>query len=163
MATAKGFQLLGLPTFNRPLLETEGRLGGIVLGLERVLEEMKPEAIPIEQIKTKAHCDAAVGQLISFKGRFRSRNAPRVKAGGIPEYHPTGNADKDHIIRKHFGKIELILPLDSFWYASQSSVGFYRGMGYQCVRGLARVHSSDDGKLIASPFWMALPGEPLYD
>jgi hypothetical protein len=163
MAIAKGFQLAGLPKFNRPLLDTEGRLGSIVMVLERVLQEMKPEAVPMDQIKTKAHCDAVVGRLISFKGRFRSRNAPRVKAGGVPEYHPTGNPEKDHVIHKQFGAIELVLPLDSFWYASQSSVGFYRGMGYVAVRGLARVHSIANGRIIASPFWMALPGEPLFD
>ncbi len=163
MAVAKGFQLANLPPFNRPLLETGGKIGSIVIGLERVLPAMRPEAIPMEQIKTKAHCEAVVGRLISFKGRFRSKNAPRIKANGLPEYHPTGDLEKDHVIRKQFGSIELILPLDSFWYASQSSVGFYRGTGYAAVRGIARVHSATDGRIIASPVWMALPGEPLFD
>jgi hypothetical protein len=163
MATAKGFQLIAVPSFNRPLLSSEGQLGGIVLVLEGVLERMKPEAIPIAHVKTREQCDAIVGRLISFKGRFRSKNAPRIRRGDIPEYHPTGDTSRDHVIRKQFGSVELILPLDSFWYASRSSIGFFRAIGYVSVHGIARVHRATDGCIFASPIWLALPNEPLFD
>jgi hypothetical protein len=137
MAKAKGFNVNNLPSSNRPLLESEGRLAAIVLTLEGVLERMKPEAIPITNIKNKNQCEAVVGKLVSFKGRFRSSKAPRIRDHGIPEYHPSGDINRDHVIKKTFGAIQLVLPLDSFWYASQSSVGFFRAQGHIGVHGIS--------------------------
>jgi hypothetical protein len=163
MLTLKGFSVAGLPASNRPLLESEGILASTVLTLESVLKAMMPQALPISHIKNIDQCAAAVGKLISFTGRFRSSNAPRLKNGIVPVYHPTGDPDHDHVIKKTFGAIELVLPLDSFWYASQSSVGLFRGRSWISVRGIARVHSSQGLKIIASPIWMALPSDPLFD
>lgn len=163
MATAKGFHLTGLPSFNCPLLSSGIQLASIVFALEGVLEQMRLEAVPITHVKNKDQCDAIVGRVVSFKGRFRSSNAPRIRNGDIPAYHPTGDVDRDHVIRKTFGPVELVLPLDSFWYASQSSIGFFRAKGYIPVHGVGRVHRVLDGCIIASPFWMALPNEPLFD
>lgn len=163
MASKKGYQLSGLPAPNTALLSSEVYLGSIVDKLEGVLKEMKLDAIPITNVKTQDQCDAVVGKLISFQGRFRSRNAPRVRDGGAPVYHPSGDPKEDHHIHKEFGKVELVLPLDSFWYASQSAVGLFRSKGYVSVRGIARVHSTNAARIIASPVWMALPGQPLYD
>jgi hypothetical protein len=162
MMAERGTSIDNMPPTNRRLLDVT-RIGETVFTLDQVMKTMNIKAIPIRSLKTVQDCDATVGKLISFKGRFRSAHAPRVKNGGIPEYHPTGDIDRDHIIRKSFGNVELILPLDSFWYASNSSVGFYRSMGLTSVHGLARVHSVDGTRLVASPLWMTLPHEALFD
>ena len=163
MASDKGYRLSGLPAPNTALLSSDVYLGSIIVALESVLKEMKLEAIPVTNVKTQDQCDAVVGRLISFEGRFRSRNAPRVRNGSAPVYHPTGNLEEDHHIYKKFGEIELVLPLDSFWYASQSAVGLFRTQGYVSVRGIARVHRTSAAQIVASPVWMTLPGHPLYD
>jgi hypothetical protein len=163
IAAHTGFQLADLPALNKPLLETGGPLCTHVLELEQILERLKLDAMSVTNFKGERHCEAVVGSLVMFKGRFRSKNAPRMKGGRIPDYHATGNLDLDHLIRKNFGSFELNLLLDSFWYASRSAVGLFRSNGYVAIKGIARVHRTEDAKLIASPLWMALPGEALFD
>src|SRR4051812_1758326 len=69
MAIAKGFWIPTPLPFNRPLLSSGFELARTVLVLERVLDQMKPDAIPITHVKVKEQCDAVVGRLISFTGR----------------------------------------------------------------------------------------------
>ena len=162
MVVQRGMVVNNMPPTNRKLLDTDN-LGGTVHGLEQVMKAMRIEAVPVSALKTPKDCEATIGKLISFRGRFRSANAPRLKSGEVPEYHPTGDIERDHLIRKAFGNVELVLPLDSFWYASHSSVGFFRSMGLSSVHGLARVHSVEGTRIQASPLWMTLPNEPLFD
>ena len=162
MLARKGLSISGLPPTNRPLLDG-GFLARIVLTLEHALETIEVEAVPVRGLKTAKQCEAVVGKLISFQGRFRSAHAPRIRNFEIPQYHPTGDIDRDHIIRKTFGNVELVLPLDYFWYVSDSAVGLFRSKGLIGVHGLARVHTVEGTRIQASPLWMTLPFEPLFD
>jgi hypothetical protein len=162
MVAQRGMVVSNMPPTNRKLVDTDN-FGETVHSLEQVMKAMRIEAVPMSALKTAQDCEAVIGKLISFRGRFRSANAPRLKNGEVPEYHPTGDSERDHLIRKTFGTVELVLPLDSFWYASHSSVGFFRGMGLTSVHGLARVHSIEGTRIQASPLWMTLPNEPLFD
>ena len=162
MLEARGVLVKGMPPTNRRLLDVE-HIGSTVFTLEKEMRAMEIEAIPVSALKTVQQREAAMGKLISFKGRFRSAHAPRIKAGAMPEYHPTGDLDRDHVIRKRFACVELVLPLDSFWYASNTSVGLFRSMGLTSVHGLARVISVDGTRIVASPLWMTLPYGPLFD
>jgi len=105
-----------------PLLKLEGSLAGFVLEYERVLKNLDPEAISLASLNTKTDLERSVGQLISFTGKFRSKNAPRLRNGLVPEYHPTGDLNKDHIVYANYPIVRLILPLDSLWYASHSAI-----------------------------------------
>lgn len=161
MLEARGIVMKGMPPTNRRLLDVE-LIGSTVFALETAMKALKVDAVPMSALETAQHCEATTGQLISFKGRFRSAHAPRVKADGIPEGHPTGDLDRDHVIRKSFAGVELVLPLDSFRYASNSSVSFFRSMDLISVHGLAKVHSVEGTRIVASPLWMTLPYGPFY-
>jgi hypothetical protein len=162
MVAQRGMMVINMPPTNRKLLATDN-LGGTVYSLEQAMKAMRIEAVPVSALKTARDCEAVIGKLISFRGRFRSAHAPRLKNGEVPEYHPTGDTERDHLIKKVFGNIELVLPLDSLWYASHSSVGFFRSVGLTSVHGLARVHSVEGTQIQASPLWMTLPNEPRFD
>ena len=146
---------------NAPLLNMEG-LVGYVMENERALKTLYPEALLFDRLKTKTDLENSRGQLISFVGKFRSKNAPRLRNGRVPIIHPTGNINKDHVAYKNYNSIRLVLPLDSLWYASQSAVAFFRGLSRIAVRGLARVHSVTSKVIVASPIWLALPGRVAH-
>jgi hypothetical protein len=147
---------------NMLLLALGGALSSFVIAHERALKTLYPEALPISLIKTASGRQRAVGHLVHFVGYFRSKNAPRLRRdGSVPVIHPSGNLTKDHFAYKKYGPTRLVLPLDSLWFASHSSVGFFRGISRIPIRGLARVHSVKNGDVIASPLWLALPSGPI--
>ena len=162
MMAQQGKVTNSLPPTNKKLVDTPD-FGATVHSLEQTMKAMKIEAVPLDSLKTAQDCEAVNGKLISFKGRFRSVNTSRLKGGEVPVYHPTGDNDRDHLLKKSFGSVELLLPLDSLWYASHSSVGFFRSRGLASIHGLARVHSVEGTRIQASPLWMTLPNEPLFD
>ena len=141
-----------------PLLNMQGNLAAYIIEAERALKNLDLEALSFESLNSKADLESSIGQLITFLGKFRSRNAPKLKRdSSVPIVHPTGNLDKDHFAYKNYGRVRLALPLDSLWYASQSSIGFFRGNSSIMIRGLARVHSMNGSVVVASPLWLALP------
>jgi hypothetical protein len=145
---------------NTRLLDMENFVR-LVMEYEAALKKLYPESLELSALKTETDLKLSVGHLISFTGEFKSKNAPRIGAtGDFPIYHPVGDLEKDHHLYKDFGQFKLALPLDSLWYASNSALGFLRGSANKSIRGLARVHSFDDGVMIASPVWLALPGLP---
>ena len=90
-----------IPPTNRRLLGTT-YLGSTVFGLEQAMKTMKIEAVPIRALKTAEQCEATVGKLISFLGRFRSAHAPRLKKGEVPEY--CFGKDAKHVNQLHEGR-----------------------------------------------------------
>lgn len=145
---------------NTRLLDLEGNLVSFVADRERALKSLFPLALPIDSLKTNSGRHAAIGQLIHFVGRFRSKNSPRLRGEDVPITHPIGDISKDHHAYAEVGSIRLVLPLDSLWFASHSSVGFFRSTSRIHVRGLARVHLVTDSVVVASPVWLALPAKP---
>jgi len=144
-----------------PLLALGGSLTPFVMENERALKSLFPEALPLDSLKTRNDLQKAIGNLIHFAGYLRSKNAPRLrKDGSIPTVHPSGDIHKDHVLYRDYGLVRLILLLDSLWFASHSSVAFFRGR--PPIRGLARVHSANGRDLVASPLWLALPASPLF-
>ena len=82
MLEARGVSLKDMPPTNRRLLDVE-RIGSTVFALQKQMKAMNFEAIPFSALKTVAQCELTVGKLISFRGRFRSSHAPRVRAGAF--------------------------------------------------------------------------------
>lgn len=141
------------------LLALGGSLAAFVMENERALKSLFPEALPFDSLRTKGDLERTLGNLIHFVGYFRSKNAPRLrKDGSVPAVHPSGDISEDHIIYKNHQHFRLILPLDPLWFASHSSVAFFRRR--TPIRGLARVHSLSGHNVIASPLWLALPAGP---
>ena len=141
---------------NTPLLCIEGSLLEYIMENERGLKSLYPEALWFDRLTTKSDLRNSSGQLISFVGGFRSKNAPRLRNGAVPIVHPIGDIKKDHFIYKDYRLIRLALPLDSLWYASHSAVAFLRRSSPIGIRGLARVHHVGDKVILASPVWIAL-------
>ncbi len=144
------------------LLDLGDSLLGFVMENERILKTLFPEAFRVDSKKTIEELRWSSGTLIQFEGYFRSKNAPRFRRdGSVPMIHPSGNIEKDHVIYREYPGFRLVLPLDPLWFASHSSVGFLRRRSP--IRGLGRVHLVSDHDVIASPLWLALPGEPPRD
>jgi hypothetical protein len=144
------------------LLDLGDSLLGFVIEKERVLKTLLPEAFRVDSTKTLEDLKWSSGTLIQFEGYFRSQNAPRLRRdGSVPMIHPSGDIEKDHIVYKEYSHFRLVLPLEPLWFASHSSVAFLRRRSP--IRGLGRVHLVSNRDVIASPLWLALPGEPPRD
>jgi hypothetical protein len=143
-----------------PLLALGGLLAAFVMENERALKSLFPEALPLDSLRTKGDVQSVIGKLVQFHGYFRSKNAPRLrKDGSVPIAHASGDIDRDHIVYKDYRRFRLVLPLEPLWFASHSSVAFFRRR--IPIRGLARVHSVSRHVVVASPVWLALPSGPL--
>jgi hypothetical protein len=142
----------------RPILI--GDEWAFVMENERALKSLFPEALPLDSLRTKGDVQRVIGKLVQFQGYFRSKNAPRLrKDGSVPIAHAIGDIDRDHIVYKDYRRFRLVLPLEPLWFASHSSVAFFRRR--IPIRGLARVHSVSRHVVVASPVWLALPSGPL--
>ncbi|KNF09289.1 hypothetical protein CLPU_3c00670 [Gottschalkia purinilytica] len=105
----------------------------------------------------------ALGQLIEFNHKFRTKNVPypqKVKSG---EYFLTGNIDKDPQIYFKNKSYKFILSIDPRWITTSTSYCNLTS-GWIDAAGLCMIKSIDyhNKIIIATPYIIGIP-KSLYD
>ncbi len=139
---------------NKNLIEYGLELNAVLLGLESLLRDIEPRAIPLRSLSVFS--SDLVGTILSFEGGFRTKGVPYPH--NLNSFRMQGDPLKDpHLYRKsHSGR--LIMSINPKWIATSTGFGDLTRGNMRCA-GLCFVKRWNQASrdLVASPLLIGFP------
>jgi hypothetical protein len=130
-------------------------IGRIAMILGEVVAKWRARAIPLEEVSGLG--DDAVGSRVSFEETFRTKNMTGSEKQQ-PDFHLSGELEKDPHLYVKNGDRTIYLPLDPRWVTTATAfVTFTSGIASLAGVGVVRAISEDSA--IISP--LVIGGPPL--
>lgn len=144
---------------DRNLIDYGLELNPILLGLERLLSNIEPRAIPLSRVHDFS--DDLVGTILSFEAAFRTKGVPAPHK--LNTFQMQGNPAKDPHIYKRFEDKRLVMTINPKWIATSTGFCDLTSGNFRCA-GLSFVKRWDDisRDLFASPLIIGFP-KSKYD
>lgn len=97
-----------------------------------------------------------VGQFVTIKDSFYTKNVPSASDVCSNKYHATGDLKKDAHLHRKYGSKKCILTLDPRWLATSTAFVNFKS-GRVDVAGFGLITSIDDKKMIITPYVLGVP------
>lgn len=117
------------------------------------------EALEIRAEEMSEHWEALrVGQFVSIKGMFYTKNIPAASEVCANRYHATGELEKDAHLYHKYGSKKCILTIDPNWLATTTAFVNFK-MGRVEVAGIGLITAVDDewGRMLITPYILGVP------